>query len=418
MRVWLMHVSEELPIDDSARTFRYGYLAAALEAQGHTVLRWAPTFRHRTKQHRFASDHRVRVTPGYEIQFVYSPGYRRHIGLKRLHTYRVLARRFKELATREPPPDLIVAAIPSLEWAESAVEFGQARGISVVIDIRDIWPDIYLNALPRFARPFGRRLLAPQFRRVGRICRGATMLTGVSESYLQWALGWAGRPQTELDVVLPLGFELTPQSTATREEHLRRLAARGIDISRPICVFAGRFERSYDLATVIEAARVMAAKGESTLQFVFCGGGSRAAAYERQAHGLANVHFVGWIDGATLQTLSEAASIGLCAYAPDATQSVPNKPFEYMASRLAVVSSLPGDMDAMLTRHNCGITYPAGDSTALARVLSALVRDPARLARLQANGHAAWQESYESRVIYPRFVTHLGSLVKPAAQAA
>ena len=59
-----------------------------------------------------------------------------------------------------------------------------------------------------------------------------------------------------------------------------------------------------------------------------------------------------------------------------------------------------------------------GDSGSLARILTSLVRDPVRLAQLQANGHAAWRQHYESRVVYPRFVSHLGSLVQPATRAA
>ena len=30
MRVWLLHIGEDLPVDNAARTFRYGYLAKAL----------------------------------------------------------------------------------------------------------------------------------------------------------------------------------------------------------------------------------------------------------------------------------------------------------------------------------------------------------------------------------------------------
>lgn len=418
MRVWLLHVSEELPLDGTARNFRYGYLAEALQAKGHHVLRWAPTFRHRTKQHRFPRDRRISVTSQYDIQFVHSPGYRRHVSLARLHAYQVLGRRFMELAPNEPRPDLIVTAIPSLEWAEAAVVFGWLHQIPVVVDVRDVWPDIYLNALPSSLRPAGRLLLHSQFQKARRACQGAAMLTGVSQSYLDWALRHAGRQPTSSDVVLPLGFELAKLPAAQRQEKLVSLRAHGIDLQRPICLYAGRFERSYDLATVIDAAQNMASAGERDLQFVFCGGGSRSPGYQAQARGLANVHFLGWVDAPMLQTISSVATIGLCAYAKDATQSVPNKPFEYMASGLAVVSSLPGDLADMLERHECGVTYRAGDADALAGVLRALLANPFQLATMRAKAHEAWSQHYRSRDIYARFVDHVLPLAGVRRRAA
>ncbi len=104
MRVWLLHVSEELPMDGSKRTFRYGYLAEALHERGHRVLRWAPTFRHRTKRHRFEADHRAEVSSGYEIQFVHSAGYQRHISYARLRAYRELAGRLVSLCIEKRGP--------------------------------------------------------------------------------------------------------------------------------------------------------------------------------------------------------------------------------------------------------------------------------------------------------------------------
>ena len=212
MQVWLLHVAEQLPVDGATRVYRYGYLARALQEAGHDVLRWAPTYNHCTKQFRFLADCRVAIDRHYAIQFVHSPGYRRNAGLERLRTYRVLARRFREMATCEERPDLIVAAIPSLEWAEAAVDFGAAHGVPVVVDVRDIWPDVYLNALPRPARPLGRLALAPSYRMARRACQRAATLTAVSQSYLDWALRLAARAQQPHDMVAPLGFEPEPMS--------------------------------------------------------------------------------------------------------------------------------------------------------------------------------------------------------------
>ncbi len=226
MRVWLLHIGEELALDGTKRKFRYSYLADALTERRHQVLRWAPTFRHYGKVHRFKSDRRVDVDEGYAIQFVQSCGYRRNTSLARLRTYRVLGRRFRKLAESETPPDLIVAAVPSLEWAVAAVDYGGAHGIPVVVDVRDLWPDVFLNALPTPVRPGGRFLLAPYYRMARRACSRATALTAVSQSYLEWALRLAGRRARDRDLIVPLGFEMEPVSPLIRQDNRAKLLAR------------------------------------------------------------------------------------------------------------------------------------------------------------------------------------------------
>jgi glycosyltransferase involved in cell wall biosynthesis len=418
MKVWLLHIGEELPVDGGGRPFRYGYLARALEERGHQVLRWAPTFRHATKTQRFSTDRREQVSRNYAIQFVHAPGYCRNVGLERLRTYRVLGRRFREIAGREPPPDIIVAAIPSLEWAAGAAEYGRAHRVPVVIDVRDLWPDVFLNALPTAARRAGRLALVPYYRLARRACRQADAIAAVSQSYLDWALRLACRTQQPRDMVAPLGFELDPAPVDLLRDSLAVLRSRGINPALPTCLFAGLFERSYDVETVVEAARRLDASGRTDLQFILCGDGAKMPTVRRRARELLNVHLLGWVDAPMLEAARSISSIGLCAYAADATQSLPNKPFEYMAGRLAIVSSLPGEMPDLLQRHQCGVTYRAGDAHSLARCLVELAAAPKRLAAMRENAYQAWSKNYRSRDIYSRFVDHLTTLTAAAAKAA
>jgi glycosyltransferase involved in cell wall biosynthesis len=418
VRVWLLHIGEDLPLDGAARRFRYSHLAEALVQHGHEVLRWAPTFRHYGKTHRFNSDRRVEVSPGYQIQFVHSPGYRRNVSFERLRTYRTLEQRFRQLGARESMPDLIVAAIPSLEWASAAIEYGRANQVPVVIDVRDLWPDVFLNAFPRGTRGLGRMLLSRYDRIARRICNRATALNAVSPSYLDWALKKAGRQKRADDLVVPIGFE--PEAVSTRElqTNLLVLRDRGVDLERPICAFIGLFERSYDLETVLDAARKLQRQNRPDIQFVLCGDGSKLPALRRQADGLRDIHFLGWVDAPMLQAVLSASSIGLCAYAADASQSLPNKPFEYMASGLAVVSSLRGDMAQLLGQHGCGVTYRAGEADSLANCLVDLLQDREKLGLMRANAYRAWSHNYRSTEIYGRFVAHLSSVSGVLAKAA
>jgi glycosyltransferase involved in cell wall biosynthesis len=420
MRVWLQHVGERLPVDGIARCYRYGYLAQALVEQGHQVVRWAPTFSHIDKEYRFTNDCQVEIQRDYSIKFVHAPSYRRNIGPARLRSYQVLGRRLTALMAQESPPDIIVAAIPSLEWAAAAVDFGRAHGVPVVVDIRDPWPDVFLNALPHAARFMGRFALRPYRRIAERICRQADALVGVSQGYLDWALALAGRTQQPQDVVVPIGFEPDPLSSEQLQSKVALLHARGIDPQLPTCLFSGSFERSYDLETLIDAAHRLSDDGQSDIQFILCGDGAKRAALERRARQLRirNMHFLGWVDGAMLQAAASISHIGICAYASDATQGLPNKPFEYMAGRLAVVSSLRGELANFLRTHRCGVNYDANSASSLASAIRRLVLDPPQLESLRDAGYSAWRRNYRSQCIYSQFVDHLASLTSNARCAA
>ena len=86
-----------------------------------------------------------------------------------------------------PRPDVIVASFPPIELAAAAVRLGRQFGVATVVDVRDLWPDVF-------------RTMAGRERVLGAIAaraydplaiwtlRNATALTSITESMLDWAL--------------------------------------------------------------------------------------------------------------------------------------------------------------------------------------------------------------------------------------
>jgi glycosyltransferase involved in cell wall biosynthesis len=330
--------------------------------------------------------------------------------LARLQAYRQLARRFRDIAPTLPKPNVIVAAIPSLDWAEAAVGFGQQHHIPVVVDVRDLWPDVYTNAVPAWCRSISTRILRPLFDQCRRICRGATAITGVSQSYVDWGVHRANRSATVLDRPYAIGYE-APVSTLGHAAD--RCQKHGIDPRKTICLFAGLFESTYDVSAVVDAARRLSHRTD--VQFVVAGRGRQLDIARSQVQDLTNVVFAGWLDRHDLMAIAEASAIGLCAYAQDATQSLPNKPFEYMASKLAIVSSLSGELATLIDRHGCGINYRAGDSAALANAIAKLADDKSLLCQQQHAAFELWNQSFRYQTIYPAFADYLEQCANTAS---
>src|SRR4030067_2188159 len=165
MRVWLIPSGEPLPTDGSnERLFRTGVLAGFLVRRGHEVLWWTSAYDHMRKSHRVAEDTFVSLAENYRMAMLHSCGYRRNISLARLADHRGLARRFSALAPREPAPDVTLSSMPTIELSREAVRYARSRRIPVGLDIRDLWPDIFVDSVPVWGGLPARLLLSPLFR--------------------------------------------------------------------------------------------------------------------------------------------------------------------------------------------------------------------------------------------------------------
>src|SRR5206468_2647153 len=89
--------------------------------------------------------------------------YRKNISVRRLVNHVQIARNFRREAAHCVAPDIVITALPTVELAYEAVRYARAIRIPALVDIRDLWPDILVDAAPRAVRPFGRLGLSYMF---------------------------------------------------------------------------------------------------------------------------------------------------------------------------------------------------------------------------------------------------------------
>jgi glycosyltransferase involved in cell wall biosynthesis len=410
MHVWLSTVGEPLPtLSGDSRLWRTGLLADQLVRLGHSVTWWTSRVDHIHKRFFDLEGAALEVRAGLTLRFLDGRLYTRNISVARLVNHWQIGRDFRAKVGDAPRPDVILCSFPTIELSIEAVQFGRSLGVPVVLDVRDLWPDIFLQPAPGPIRPLVRLLLSPYFRATRQAFEGASAVIAVSEGYLQWGLGRAGRARTSRDEVFPLAYSLAPRTAQARiagREGLRRF---GIGEGSIACLFAGTLGRTYDLGPVLEAARTLAQDGDSPFRFLICGDGERATEWQERAKGLPNVSFTGWLSQQDMHAALAGADIGLAAYAKAAPQGVPNKVIEYLAAGLPVISSLTGETERLLGHHDCGSTYAAGDAAALTRALRALA-PPAERERVGANARRKYEEAFRADAVYGRLARYLEAL--------
>lgn len=411
MKIWLITIGEPLPTDPgSPRLLRTGIVAGLLRDQGHEVVWWTSCFNHQTKQMRaHVVGPAARAALGYDLRLLAGSGYRSNVSWQRLRDHRQLAQAFSEQAPTLPAPDIVLCSYPTVGLCEAAVAYAHPRGVPVLLDLRDLWPDIFENLVPPVLRGLARGLLAPMFRASRRACEGATALVGITEAFVDWGVARAGRPRRPADRSFALAYDFRPMPAEALQAARDKWTALGIAAGARTLCFFGTLGRQFDIPTVLEAARRLQ---DSDLRFVICGTGDRLAQYQRDAAELPNVLLAGWVDAAAIRALMERSLAGLAPYHNERsfTMSIPNKAVEYLAGGLPVLTCLGGELQAMLRQHGCGLFWNEGDAASLVDAINLLIGDPEALQHMADNAAFAFSENFVAQVVYGRLIDHLCDL--------
>jgi glycosyltransferase involved in cell wall biosynthesis len=412
MKIWLVQNGEPSPVDSQVRLMRIGIFSKYLADHGHEVTWWDSTFFHQRRTHRFDADKVVSIGPNYTLRFIHSPGYNRSIGLSRLHDHRILAKRFAEQIRKTELPDIILCSWPTPGLCRESVNFGVEKHIPVAIDIRDLWPDVFLDLIPSPVRPLGRGLFWPMQQTARKTFEQATAITGNSPAFVGWGLKHAARKKSKFDRDFPFAYEPPQLTDSQREEAIdywKKMSV--VDDGRPKVVFFGTIGRQFDLETVIQAARQIGS--QSPVQFILCGTGERLEQLRGSLAGDEKVLFPGWVDAAKIWTLMEMAHIGLVPLveSDNFQNNLTNKPIEYLAGGLSVMASLSGSyLSELLEKNKCGTSY-GGDADCLAKEILRLTNNPNLLAEQKQNARSLFQKQFTVDKVYGSMMSHLEELL-------
>jgi len=404
MKIWFTEIGEPLPIEKDVRLHRYGMFTKALAALGHDVVWWTSSFSHAVKKNVYHKNGDL-VIGGVTLRILKGPGYKKNVSLQRIIHQRNFARQFSQKAANFPLPDIIISPVPTLETAEAAVRLGMKHRVPVLVDIRDEWPDEFLNLAPDSLKWLLRLILQGSFKQMSYICRNATGIIAMSRRQLDYGLLFAARQEGKFDGIFPHGY-----STQKIEED--KLAAarkwwkeQGVEKNAFVCCFFGTIGRFFNLETVIDAAKSISS--EFKIQILLCGDGSSLAHYKKLASGTDSILFPGWIDAPRIAALMEISHVGLAPYAANTCMSLPNKPFEYFAGGLPVVSSIQGELKQILADNDCGRTYDADSVEDLCNVLRELHDSEALRMEMGTRARRVFERDFSVERIVKKLDAHL-----------
>lgn len=426
MKVWVVKTSEMLASDSgSGRLLRSGIVAQMLDAGGHEVSWWMSTFDHANRRNRAQQNMTLPFGQRGSIRMIYSPGYRGSVSFARVYDHACWGRAFEHAIRGAPAPDIIFCSYPTIEAAAVCVRFGQQYSVPVVLDVRDMWPDIFGEILPDAFRPIAHTLLYPWRASARAALRNASALFAISDEFLAWALALAGRERREWDAAFRLAYP-SPSASAPRDTEASSAAEfwnrQGIVRADSFnIVFVGSMtKRRFQMDVVLDAARQLARDG-SRAKFILAGDGDDLAAYRRQARDCPNVVFPGWVNGTQIRELLGRAHLGLVPYrnTPDLVMSVPNKVGEYLSAGLPVATCLKGTLSRLLAERQCGVWFDPAEPATLVGLVERLQTDEGLRAGLGANALRTYSDELAAETVYGRLIARLEMIAaaKPSPAA-
>lgn len=401
----MLQTGEPWPLEPGRRLLRTSLVAEALVERGWNVTWWLSAFEHQRKRWMVeGATERLGEKP-LTYRVLRGVGYKKNVSIRRYIDHRMVASKFRAAAAAMPRPQIIVASLPCHRLAREGVRWAYAEGIPAVLDIRDPWPDTFMDFAG--SNPLIRRMVAAtlggEVRASEEASRKASALIAVSEGYLEWGLDKARRARSQFDRVFPLAY---PRPSHVEPGNLPPEVAPRLTPRTKVLTFVGSFGRSYRLDVVLKAARRLHEHGVEDLLFVFAGGGELDSSFRSAAASIPNVVFTGWIDAKAIAALLERSYIGLlpCASTP---HTIPNKALEYLSAALPIASSLEGEFVTWIQGNALGFSYHPEDDAALYVGLLRLLSNAAEHKAQSANAKAFFERVGDARLIYGAYAAHL-----------
>ena len=375
--IWFVCIGEPVPFDDNfSNLHRCGQLAHQFSLEGYNVSWFTSKFDHFSKSF-LAVENYTQISKNFEIFFLLANSYKKNISFSRFINHYHLAKKFRIKIKSLSKPDIIYASFPSIELAYEAVKFGKANNIPVVVDFRDLWPDIFLSAFPKIIHPFARIALLPWYNQRRYIFKNATSIIAITDGFLAFAQTHSNKRNTNYDKVFYKSYISNLNGSKSRTDKFK-------------AIYFGAISRNKtNLKEVIEVFNNLGDQYE----LIICGDGDDIDYYK--AISCKNIIFKGFIQKNDLKKIIAECSVGIVPLRSrlDFTKAIPNKAIEYLSYGKPILTSLSGDSKNFIEKNEVGLFYK--NKSELKNHILRIESDNVFLVKLSKNASTVFLDKFD-----------------------
>lgn len=289
-----------------------------------------------------------------------------------------------------PAPDVVFATHTPLTIGLAGLTLGQHFKVPFVFEVRDLWPEALVN-VGALKNPLAILWLE---RMAKKIYTGAKHIVALSPG-MKEGIVRTGVSAGKVTVIPNASdLELFSPDVDGSVEHQRL----GLG-DRFAAIYFGAMGLANGLEYVIEAARILAERGNNKIVFVLHGSGGKRAELEKMAskYELTNVIFNNLVpDKEQLARIVAGCDVCMTIYraAKEHTWS-PNKMFDALAAGKPVLINVPGWLGETIEKNKCGRCLDADRPQMLADALEELAADRELCRRMGKNARELAEREFD-----------------------
>lgn len=311
---------------------RFYYIAKIFAEYGYNVDLVGSSFQHFEKKPRNTELIKRQGYP-FQCSFIPVPQYRKNIDLRREYSNKKAEKRvIAYLETQKY--DLIYCSIPANNIAAAVGKYCNENRIPLIVDIEDLWPEAMEMV---FHVPLVKNFLFSFYRKDAEIAyQYADAVIGTSDEYTNRAFKYQRRNIPNKTVYVGCDLSVFDQGVKKYSDEIIKKE------DEFWVTYAGSIGASYDIRTLVLAAKQIQDKGYADIQIKILGTGPLKTELEELSKemGCNNIIFLGYVEYPKMAAYLEKSDVLLNSFVKNAPQSIVNKVGDYLAAGKPMINTL------------------------------------------------------------------------------
>lgn len=384
---------------------RFRYLCEFLVKKGYEVDLITTTFQHWEKKQRNLESVDQKSYP-FGIKFIYEPGYRKNIDLRRVRSHRIAAENLRKLLEKEGDYDLIYAEIPPNDVALAAAEYAHRNKIPFVADVNDLWPEAMRMV---FDIPIVSDLLFyPLKRDAEKVYSLTSGVIGTSDEYRDRP--FLNQKRDVLKETVYVGNEIF---VFDREAERHADEVQKEDGTFWV-TYAGTIGTSYDIRTMVLAAEELMKQGKTKIRFQILGDGPTREMLENLAkeRKIQNVKFTGYVPYEQMAAYLVKSDVLINSFVRKAPQSIVTKIGDYLAAGKPMINTcMSPEFRKKVEQDGFGINVEPEDVRELVNAVEWMYENEAERNDMGNRARKIAEEQFDRPVSYGKIEAMISSLI-------
>ncbi len=417
MKVWIIQTGEPIHIDNGKlRPMRAMNLSDYLIKAGHKVTLWTSAFDHAKKLHRSKKFKKITFDNSLEILLIPSIGYSGNISIKRLLDHFFLGYNLKKKLSEKDQelPDIAFIGYPPIETSYVAINFLKKYNIPTILDIKDLWPSLFLEPFPKLLKPLARILFHPYFYIAKKTMRNSYSICSMSDDYINWTTNFSRRKSNSKNIIAPLSTRMQILNENDMENARNWWKKFGIiEKNTSRFYFVGNINSSYDFKHLRESLEQLK-ESKIDFQFIICGDGSELEKTKLLFKDFSNIVFPGWIDYPKIKVLGELSNSAIIPYKniENFQLNITNKVSDALSLGNPIISTIDGLLAKFIEENNVGFTCTKKSGINLYYAISTLIQDKYLRAKMSENCIEIYNRSFNADNVYKKLVKRMEMIIE------